>query len=374
MKQFKKIVIIGSIVLFSFMVMPEVFPVIESNISVEAASVKLNKTKLTMNVKEKYTLKVKGTSQKVKWSTSNKKIATVNSKGKVTAKKKGKVTITAKVGNKKYKCKIIVESPKINKTNITLKQDNTFQLKIKNTTQKIKWSSSDKKIAKVDSKGIVRGISEGEAIITAKVGNSKYTCNITVPEPNYTAGINISYTKLTNKVLVLIKNNNKKAMDYIEVEANYYKNGVLLDTKNCHTVSLPAGQVAYNEVSIPLDEDYNYLEYDDVKFNVIDATIYKYVKSYEDAKRVLTINSNKSIANNIGIVGTIKNTGNNKVSTKITAVYYKNNQIVGTEYTYVDSIDAGATISFKIYKDYDNNYHDIDFDSYKINVDYAYFD
>lgn len=46
--------------------------------------------------------------KKVKWSTSNKKVATVNSKGKITAKGIGKATITAKVGSKKYTCKVTV--------------------------------------------------------------------------------------------------------------------------------------------------------------------------------------------------------------------------------------------------------------------------
>lgn len=37
------------------------------------------------------------------------KVATVSKKGKVKAKKPGKTTITAKVGKKKYKCKVIVK-------------------------------------------------------------------------------------------------------------------------------------------------------------------------------------------------------------------------------------------------------------------------
>lgn len=57
-------------------------------------------------------LKVKNTKKKVKWSSSNKKVATVSSKGLVKAKKKGKATITAKVGKKKYKCKITVKEKK----------------------------------------------------------------------------------------------------------------------------------------------------------------------------------------------------------------------------------------------------------------------
>lgn len=73
--------------------------------------ISLNKTKKTLYVGEKYTLKIKGTNKKAKWwKSSNKKVATVNSKGKVTAKKKGTAEITAKVAGKKYKCTIKVKN------------------------------------------------------------------------------------------------------------------------------------------------------------------------------------------------------------------------------------------------------------------------
>lgn len=74
------------------------------------ARTQLNKTKLTISVGQKVTLKVKGKHKKAKWSSSNKKVATVNQKGKVRAKRAGKTTIMAKVGRKKYRCKITVIS------------------------------------------------------------------------------------------------------------------------------------------------------------------------------------------------------------------------------------------------------------------------
>lgn len=75
------------------------------------AKVKINKTKATLNKGKKVTLKITGTKSKVKWSTNKKSIATVTQKGVVTAKKKGTVTITAKVGKKKYTCKVTVKQP-----------------------------------------------------------------------------------------------------------------------------------------------------------------------------------------------------------------------------------------------------------------------
>ncbi|MDE6568544.1 MAG: Ig-like domain-containing protein, partial [Lachnospiraceae bacterium] len=79
---------------------------------VKAKKVTLNKTKLTLTVGKKAKLKLQNCKKKVKWSSSKKKIATVNKKGVVKAKKKGKAKITAKVGKKKYICKVTVKAKK----------------------------------------------------------------------------------------------------------------------------------------------------------------------------------------------------------------------------------------------------------------------
>lgn len=72
------------------------------------AKVKLNKTSISLQKGKTYTLKVKGTKKKAKWSSNKKTIATVTQKGKVTAKKPGTAVIKAKIGKKKYKCKVKV--------------------------------------------------------------------------------------------------------------------------------------------------------------------------------------------------------------------------------------------------------------------------
>ncbi len=72
--------------------------------------IKLNKKKLSLMEGTKRNLRVMNTKKKVKWSSSKKKIATVNKKGVVRARKPGKAVITAKVGKKKLKCKVTVNS------------------------------------------------------------------------------------------------------------------------------------------------------------------------------------------------------------------------------------------------------------------------
>lgn len=86
-----------------------------TDVPAEAATVKLNKTKLTLYTGGSYTLKVKGTSSNVKWSSNKKSIATVSSKGKVTAMKAGKVKITAKIGTKKLRCTVTVKKRPLGK-------------------------------------------------------------------------------------------------------------------------------------------------------------------------------------------------------------------------------------------------------------------
>ena len=75
-----------------------------------SAAGKINKKKATLKVGQTLQLKVTGTKGKVKWTSSKKSVATVSSKGRVKAKKKGSATITAKIGKKKYTCKVTVKN------------------------------------------------------------------------------------------------------------------------------------------------------------------------------------------------------------------------------------------------------------------------
>jgi len=89
------------------LVAPQILP--QTEVIAEAATVRLNKKKVTLYVGEKIRLKMKGTDAAVTWSTSNKAVATVNKRGKVTAKKAGEATISAKVNNLTYQCVVTVK-------------------------------------------------------------------------------------------------------------------------------------------------------------------------------------------------------------------------------------------------------------------------
>ncbi len=93
-------------------VSPGSYSAIETQAATKKSKIKLNKKKLILYEGDTYTLKVKGTKAKVKWSSSDKDVAKVSKKGIVTAIKEGSCTVTAKVKNKKYKCQVTVYSDK----------------------------------------------------------------------------------------------------------------------------------------------------------------------------------------------------------------------------------------------------------------------
>lgn len=158
---------------------------ISSAVEVEAASKKmsLSKTSLTLYVGRTKTLKVKNAKGTVRWSSSKKKVATVSSKGKVTAKKKGKTTITAKVGKKKYKCKVVVQNPKLSQSAITLNVNEAYRLVALGTAEKVTWTAKNPEVIRVSKKGNVRGLKTGTTYVIAWAGKYKMKCKVTVDDP-----------------------------------------------------------------------------------------------------------------------------------------------------------------------------------------------
>ncbi len=165
-------------------------------------TVKVPASKVTLNTKQIYMVKGKSvnvkatvtpsdTTDRTSWSTSNKKVATVKN-GKISAKKTGKATVTVKAGSKKATVKVNVVSKAkkatkvtLNKKKATLKVKKTLSLKTtlkpSSSTDTLKWTSSNKKVAKVDKFGTVTAVKKGKATITVKTSSGKKaTCKITV--------------------------------------------------------------------------------------------------------------------------------------------------------------------------------------------------
>lgn len=80
------------------------------------------------------------------------------------------------------------ESITISKTSVNIKVDETLQLTATSSTSaEITWTSSNDSVATVTSEGLVKGIKEGTAVITAKGKEKNATCTVKV-EPKATTG------------------------------------------------------------------------------------------------------------------------------------------------------------------------------------------
>lgn len=69
---------------------------------------------------------------------------------------------------------------KLNTTKKTINVGDTFKLKVSGTKKTVKWSTSNKKVATISSKGKVTGKGKGSCTITAQVAGKKLNCKVTV--------------------------------------------------------------------------------------------------------------------------------------------------------------------------------------------------
>lgn len=124
-----------------------------------------------------------GVTGNVTFRSSNTKVATVSANGTVKAKKAGKVNITVQVGNHKQVVKITVKKPtmKLVKSSAKLKKGKKVTIKVKAApVSKVTFKSSNKKVATVSSKGVVKAKKKGTATITVKCNGITKKFKVTV--------------------------------------------------------------------------------------------------------------------------------------------------------------------------------------------------
>ena len=168
-------------------------------------SVKLNKSKASMEIGKTVQLKAtvnpnNATDKSVIWSSNNDLIATVSETGLVTAIAPGTATITATANNgKSAKCKVTVKPIKVkavaisgNPEVIALDEEAVYALVATTnsdaTNQKVKWTSSNKKIAKIDpATGVITPIKAGKVKFTATAtdgSKKKASCSVKIVKTN----------------------------------------------------------------------------------------------------------------------------------------------------------------------------------------------
>lgn len=221
---------------------------------VAVSGVALNKKVATVNVGKTVTVKATVTpanadNKTLVWTSSNTKIATV-SNGVVKGVKAGRVIITAKTtdgSNISATCTVTVKQPV---TRVSLSKKATMYtgkkltLKAKvnpaNASNKaLTWKSSNTKIAKVASNGVVTGVKAGTVKITAtaKDGSRKSaTCTVTVRQ-------SVSKITLSKTNVILPKKGSSYNVRVTVVPKNAYNKNVTVKSANTKVAKVSASTV-----------------------------------------------------------------------------------------------------------------------------------
>lgn len=145
--------------------------------------IKVNKEKVEIYAGETYQIEATVLpeaveNKNIKYSSSNNNVVTVNSKGKITGIKKGtaKITMTTEETPEVSKEISITVKEKpleisIERSEIELYINDTYQLNVTVLPEtlenkKLKYTTSNKKVATVDKKGKIKAVAEGRAEIT----------------------------------------------------------------------------------------------------------------------------------------------------------------------------------------------------------------
>ena len=150
---------------------------------------RINKTRLNLRYKKSYTLSVSGVSSRPRWSVSNRKVVSLKRisayKYRITGLKKGAAVLTCKAAGKTLRCRInVTESPRLNKTALTLNPGKTSSLSVSGTGSTPTWSTSNKNIVSIKKINRttcqVKAGKAGSAIVSCKVSGKTLRCRITV--------------------------------------------------------------------------------------------------------------------------------------------------------------------------------------------------
>jgi len=210
--------------------------------------------KLELPVTQSGTLEYKVTPidsiEKKIFTSSDDSIVTVDENGNIVAKKDGTAEITLTMGSVSAKITVVVKNKDIPVEKITFSETDVTVIKGSNyelswtispkypTNSTLTFESSNKKVATVDKNGVITGVAEGTATITAKAASGvKATVKVTVDgrKPSDKPDI-LEYSFLDSNRFILFGTCEDNAV----VEATNGKDTIKTTAdKKCFSISLP---------------------------------------------------------------------------------------------------------------------------------------
>ena len=252
---------------------------------------------------------------------------------------------------------------KISKKSVTLTEGQSTTLKITGTTSKVTWSSSKKTVATVTQKGKVTAKKAGTTKITAKVGNKKYTCKVTVKKSNESNsksknGVQYKDYAIEGGVVVVAKNTNSYTVE-VNIDCIFYRSGKMIKKASDSEYALEAGR----ECAL---RAYNF----DDKWDS-----YKISIRVERESNIVGNARNIKVSSNFGdenVMVTVTNNGQKNEFTRIAIVFYSGGKVIGYDESYANVDNKGDKDYLEFMFPFGYDYETIMPDNYKIYVNSSY--
>jgi hypothetical protein len=269
-----------------------------------AATIKLNKSSITLDEGKSYSLRLDGTSNTPKWSSNNKEVAKISVDGKITAVKAGVATITASLNSKKYTCKVTVkdvltseeasaniilyEAAEVDENLIVvLQNNNNIDLMVE---VNVTFFDDNENMLSTEDQYVKTMKAGGKSVFTFdypydsnydKVEYSRFevTPSVDLENPlfklrSYANDIAIDSNIGANGILAKVTNSSDNFLDCIELSVLFLQDDIIVGSEQESVYDLKPDKSENIEFRIPYDQEYNHISFDNYIIIVNEAYTY----------------------------------------------------------------------------------------------------
>ena len=167
----------------------------------------------------------------------------------------------------------------------------------------------------------------------------------------------------TSDILVRTENTSGKMLGSVTIQASYFKEDNMIGAEEETYYQIPNGRKLAYKIPKPVDEDYNLVDFDEVKLNITTTEDEGFFVDVSDA---LKIEHNKGASEiMINCMNVSSDTDINYL--KFQVIYYQGDEAISSEIA-VDSetIAPGQSRVLKADFPFDSNYDPMSFDRYEV--------
>ena len=265
--------------------------------TVQAATIKLNKSAISLDIGKTQKLKVSGTKAKVKWSSTDTSVVKVNNGGTVTAVSSGNATVKAKVGKKTLSCKVTVKngfsvSEATKNISVTLQDTEKGVVAILKNNNDVMVDIDAKLVYLSDGRMIdtasdyTRALEKGKECALffiapmdgdyGYVSYDDYKINLSVSKASYEkseiSGVGVESNRGADNITAKISNNSDMNYEFVKVAVVFYDAGNnAIGYDYTYADCLKSGSIDYISFDYPYNSDYETIRPSSYKIYVNEA-------------------------------------------------------------------------------------------------------